>query len=105
MGEKEQAMLNFMGTWLAFPDPVVAKSTYDAEWVSLFDDVGSDWYNTWADIWEVTFGEVEFFPGVFLEAAIWTIDGWLSFNVWKLDVGYTCPSPCRYTSGIFTLPP
>lgn len=98
-------MLNFMGDWLAFPDPVVALATYDDTWESLFDEVGSEWYELWAAIWGITFGEVEIVPLVPEPAAIWTIDGYLSFNVWRLDAGYACPKPCRYTSGIFALPP
>lgn len=98
-------MLNFMGSWLAFPDPVVSLATYDATWESLFDEAGSEWYQLWADIWGITFGEVVIIPPVPEEAAIWTIDGYLSFGVFKLTEAYTCPKPCRYTSGIFTLPP
>jgi len=98
-------MLDFMSSWLAFPDPVVSLATYDATWESFFDVAGSPWYLLWADIWEITFGEVELFPGVFTEAAIWTIDGYLSFGAFKLTEAYSCPKPCRYTTGIFALPP
>ena len=105
LGEKEQAMLNFMGDWLALPDPVVSLATYDSTWESLFDAAGSQWYVCWADIWGITFGEVEIIPLLPEPAAIWTIDGYLSFNLWRLDPGYSCPKPCRYTSGWAALPP
>jgi hypothetical protein len=105
LGENEQAMLNFMGTWLALPDPVVYKATYDAVWEGLFDAVGSPWYDTWADIWGITFTEVEIIPGFLAPAAVWMIDGYLSFGLWQLDPGYACPDPCRYTTGAFSLPP
>lgn len=98
-------MLDFMGGWLALPDPVVYRDTYDATWESLFDAAGSDWYNAWLMIWELSLVDVTIIPGLTLPGVAWNISAYLSFNLFKLTDDYACPKPCRYTSGIWTLPP
>lgn len=105
LGENEQAMLNFMGSWLALPDPVVSIVTYDTMWESLFDEAHSEWYDLWAAIWEITFQEVEIVPGVFVDAAVWTLEGYLSFALFVGSEAYSCPKPCPLSSGAFALPP
>lgn len=104
LSEGWRAMLDFMGGILALPDPVVALSTYDAEWEANIGAVGTPVYLYFAETFSITFGEVEVIPGVPLEAAIWTIELYLAYNTFKLSSGWACDTPCRYTSGYFALP-
>lgn len=98
------AMIDFMGSVMALPDPVVAKTTYDAAWAGNVGVPGSQLYDWFATNFEITFAEIELFPGVLVEAAIWTFGNYTSYNLFKGTEAWSCPSPCKYTSPPFNFP-
>jgi len=97
-------MLNFMETFSATPDPVVLLSSYNAAWEANIGDIDTDWYNYWLVIWDLTITTFEFVPGFPVDVVLWTIANQLSFGLWQLDDGYSCPKPCTMTSTFFALP-
>lgn len=104
LADWEREFLAFMAGWLALPDPVVALGTYDSVWAGTVGPTGTALYLYWMDLWELTVQEIEIVPGVPVTAVVWTIPGYISLNVWLLDEGSSCPSPCPYTTGNFALP-
>lgn len=97
-------MLNFMGDMLAIPDPVVLRATYDAAFAANIAPVDSWLYDYFNTSFDVTFGEVEIIPGVFEEAAIWTLTMYISFNLFRGGDSWGCPRVCPLTTGVFALP-
>jgi hypothetical protein len=100
-----QAMLNFMGGIIALPDPVVSKATYDAAWTVNVGDTETELYFYFATTFDITFAEVEILPGIFAEAAIWSLTMYTHFILFQGTDEYLDPEPCRYSTGIFQTPP
>lgn len=103
MGESEQAVLNFMGDMLALPDPVVLRSSYDAVWVANIGNPGTVFYDWWMTDWGLFITEVVI-GGIAFEAVGWQIIPHFQFNLFRESEEYSCPKPCRFTTGIFALP-
>jgi len=97
-------MLNFMGDMLALPDPIVARSTYDAAFETNIAPLDSWLYDYFNTTFEITFADVEILPGVFQESALWPLTNYLWFNLFRGSEEYTCPHVCPLTKGVFALP-
>lgn len=98
-------MFIFMGIFAPPAGPWQEKHAYDLFFslnIASTDSWLYEWFNT---NFGVTFGEIEIEPGVTIEVAFWDLPIYLSFQLWKLDPGFSCPLPCPYTSGPFELPP
>lgn len=99
-----KAQIDFLGDIVALPDPVIAVGTYDAAWAANVGTPGSNLYDWFAVNFHITFEVVEVLPGVFLDAAVWTLGDYLSYNLFKGEEEWSCPDPCKYTSFPFSLP-
>lgn len=99
-------MFNHMGDMAVFPDPLVARTTYD-DWFEEFIGPKDSWlYDYFNQSWDITFQEVDIPIIGPTEAAVWTLTMWGKFNLFRdSSPVYSCPSPCPYSSGPFTLPP
>lgn len=99
-----RTMFNFMGGWLALPDPVVAWDTYVSYFEANIAPQESwlfDYFNT---SFEVTHTTVTLPGGIELDAAVWTLTQYLSFQLFVGTETYGCSEPCRLTFGIFAVP-
>lgn len=101
----EKALLQAMGLFVPDPDPEMLKVGWDAIWAFWWDSPGSEWYQLWMDIWSMSIQEREIEPGLFEEVIVWNLGDWLAFGLFSLTPAFACSDPCRYTSGIFSLPP
>jgi len=94
---------NFMGSWSALPDPIVARASYDTNFEALIAPKTSwlyDWFNS---SFSVTFAFVDT-PFGEIEMAVWDLSSYISFQLWLTDPDYSCTDPCPYTTGYFALP-
>jgi len=98
-------MLNFLGNLTPIPDVAVLRSSYDSAFAANIAPTDSWLYDYFNTSFEVTFGEVDIPPFGTVSAAVWSLSMWTSFQLFKDEDGYSCPNPCPFSSGPFTLPP
>lgn len=98
-----RSMFNLLGILAPPALNYYLREAYDLFFTLNIAPTDSWLYDYFNDSFGITFAELEIEPGVTINVAYWDILNYASFQIWRFDPKYECPTPCPFTSPPFAL--